>query len=67
MSQPEFNSFESKNLTRITQIINLVEDAVCEGGRALLVRRVEVVPRADVVLVQGCSSGQARTFVDIKS
>ena len=37
----------------LCKIVNLVEDAVCEGGRALLVRRVEVVPRADVVLVGG--------------
>ena len=46
--------------------MNLVENSVGERGRALLVRRVEVVPRADVVLVQSDTSDRSQGFVDIK-
>ena len=49
-----------------TEIINLIEDSVGERGRALLVRRVEVVPRADVVLLQSDTSGRSQGFVDNK-
>ena len=46
--------------------MNLVENSVGERGRALLVRRVEVVPRADVVLLQSDTSGRSQGFVDNK-